>query len=379
MVVAVRRSKARAALAIILFTAALGSAWVGLALQAREGSQDDVLRQTVQSVASPGDARNAGRLAIWRISLEVIRDHPFVGIGPDVMLKLFPEYRTAEFDRSEGPNAVADKPHSSVLEWGVESGIPGAVLFLLLAAAVLGGAVTSLWRTKPSDGGSSDWALIGCWLAAFAYLAQSLITVTAIGVDTVWWILLGLVAAPARSSVPLVPEGAMRALAVPFPRPRLHAAKAGFTLIELLVVIIIIAILAAIAIPTYLGSRQKAQDAAAVSLLRNALTVVESANVERHDYSAITEPELRVIEPAIGWVFAAGDIVEPVAPLISNTVTAQARARTVEYYGQNQYIFDLATISESDNLFGIQVQTTGFATTSYVKVRVVEGESSTGW
>jgi type IV pilus assembly protein PilA len=59
----------------------------------------------------------------------------------------------------------------------------------------------------------------------------------------------------------------------------------GFTLIELLVVIIIIGILAAIAIPTFLNQRKKGYDAAAISALRNAATAQESYLSESGTYA----------------------------------------------------------------------------------------------
>ncbi|MGH7557946.1 MAG: type IV pilin protein [Gemmatimonadota bacterium] len=60
----------------------------------------------------------------------------------------------------------------------------------------------------------------------------------------------------------------------------------GFTLIELLIVVVIIGILAAIAIPRFAGTKEKAFDAAAKSDLRNAMTAQEAYFADNQTYSS---------------------------------------------------------------------------------------------
>lgn len=75
----------------------------------------------------------------------------------------------------------------------------------------------------------------------------------------------------------------------------------GFTLIELMVVVLIIAILVAIAIPTFLGQRETAQDRAAQSNLRNALATEKTIYANDQAYTDVAA-DLGAIEPSLTWV-----------------------------------------------------------------------------
>jgi type IV pilus assembly protein PilA len=74
----------------------------------------------------------------------------------------------------------------------------------------------------------------------------------------------------------------------------------GFTLIELLVVILIIGILAAIAIPSFLNQKTKATDASAKELARTSQTAAETYSTDHNgSYANMTAAALNTIEPTI--------------------------------------------------------------------------------
>lgn len=84
----------------------------------------------------------------------------------------------------------------------------------------------------------------------------------------------------------------------------------GFTLIELMVVVMIIAILIAIAVPTFLGARKKAQDSAAKADTKNALQAEGTYFADNETYTA-TPADLEEIEPSLEYVTAVGGLTGP--------------------------------------------------------------------
>ena len=74
----------------------------------------------------------------------------------------------------------------------------------------------------------------------------------------------------------------------------------GFTLIELMVVMLIIATLLAIAVPTFMGAREKAQDRTAQANLRNALASEKTFYTDGQQYTTDAST-LHDVEPNLPW------------------------------------------------------------------------------
>ncbi len=80
---------------------------------------------------------------------------------------------------------------------------------------------------------------------------------------------------------------------------RLKQEESGFTLIELLIVLVIIGILLAIAVPSYLGFKDRANKSAAQANVRSAVPAVEAYYADNGTYVGMTTASLTGIDAGV--------------------------------------------------------------------------------
>ena len=87
---------------------------------------------------------------------------------------------------------------------------------------------------------------------------------------------------------------------------RVAREESGFTLIELLVVLVIIGVLLAIAVPSYLGFKKRAEKSTAQSNVRAAVPAMEAFYSDNGTYAGATIASLRAIDSGIASVAISG-------------------------------------------------------------------------
>lgn len=83
------------------------------------------LTQRLYSTFSLSDPSNADRIAMMKSGLHMIRDYPFTGVGPDMLIQVYPHYRVPGAINQRNPHL-----HNVPLQIAAERGLPALALWL---------------------------------------------------------------------------------------------------------------------------------------------------------------------------------------------------------------------------------------------------------
>ncbi len=129
------------------------------------------------------------RLETWKSAFAVMAERPVLGLGPEVIKMMFPQYETSQFRFKEGFHVKQDRCHNEILDTAITKGM----LSLFIYAWFLGGVFyAGLKKLGQRDETS---LLVGACLAAIlSYIVQNQFSFGVVAIGSLFWVLLGAVA-----------------------------------------------------------------------------------------------------------------------------------------------------------------------------------------
>lgn len=186
--VAGRRRWKGLTLAVVLLILIVAAVWVAPARMLQPLVDfPDVERLTALSRMDAGSV--AARLTIWRFTVPLIFERPWLGYGPETMYEVFVRVFPPQLVYYQGRHVTVDRAHNLWLDLAMSFGVLGVMAF----GAMLVGFAKLFWQSYCRSSERSDRIIwVGLGAAVFGHLVEQQFGFHTTGNATVFWLLLGL-------------------------------------------------------------------------------------------------------------------------------------------------------------------------------------------
>lgn len=142
----------------------------------------------------PGLTGSLGsRGTIWRATMALIAQQPFLGHGPETLAQAFTGVFPAELVYTQGRAVLVDRAHNLVLDTLATTGLAGLVTYGLLVGACLVTGVRALLRSTDARHRAT---LAACLAAAIGHLVEVQFSFEVLTTAAIFWVLLGALVSP---------------------------------------------------------------------------------------------------------------------------------------------------------------------------------------
>jgi O-antigen ligase/TolA-binding protein len=168
------------------------------------------------------------RLVAWQQTVEMIKDRPLLGWGPETYSLIFPRYITMEWEQTVRRDFPTDKAHNDLLQIASTMGLASLVPYILIF-------ILFFWNSLRSIKYISDPfqknLLKGLFAGVLAYLVQLQFNFSVIDITPIFWIFIGL--AISISSVAL--NKTERVISLPFKLTSPDSLKYAYAVLLLII------------------------------------------------------------------------------------------------------------------------------------------------